>query len=155
MLLHAHTTLQCCSKCTMLSSNAAKISSDRTTKKISTPALKEHGKGWMWFSLFYQESENEVYMTLTCVMVPLDHHHHHNVHRQWVPPFHLHVYPWWIKLPSLGIQDESMAQVQGPVANHKWKWKEVSPGAWHRKHHQQTGQLQGLHGMGQQGWSGL
>ena len=58
-------------------------------------------------------------MMLTCVTVPLD--HHQNVHKQQVPPYHLCVHPQWTKLPCLGIPDESMTQVQGPVANHKQK----------------------------------
>jgi len=65
-------------------------------------------------------------MMLICVMVPLD--HHQNIHEQQVSSYHLCVHPQWIELPCLGIPDESMAQVQGPMANHKWKQKEVSLG---------------------------
>jgi len=54
-------------------------------------------------------------------LVPLDHHQHHVFNTRIIPPFHLHVCPRQIKLPSLEKPDESLAPIKGPVADHQRK----------------------------------
>ena len=84
---------------------------------FSTPALKELGKGQLWFIILI--------IKMRCThadkmfLVPLDHHLQHVFKSQIVPPLHFCVHLRWIELPSLEKPDESLGPIKGPLANHE------------------------------------
>jgi len=94
-----------------------------TTVLFFTPALKELGKGQLWFIILIVKTRcthaNKTFLVL------LDHHQHHVFNTWIIPPFHLHIHLRWIKLSSLEKLDESLAPIKGPLENHQWKRGEV------------------------------
>jgi len=77
-------------------------------------------KGWSWFFILIVKQGVHVLKKKT-FFGSLDHHQHHVNCTQSVPPFHFHVCPRWIELPSLEKPDESLALIKGPVANYEQK----------------------------------